>query len=110
MQPTITPRPSARPARAIRHDHAAAPRAEPERPRGVRHAGRLADAARLGELDVDAVRDLPAGGDVGERVAVLVHVDRERRAAAELRPAWVALAERLLDVLDPERRELADCL
>ena len=60
MQPSITP--------------------EPERARRVRHAHALADAAGLRELDVDPVRDLRAGGDVGERVAVLVDVDRDRRA------------------------------
>ena len=41
-------------------DHAAEHHAEPERARGVRHPDRLADAARLRELDVDPVRDLRA--------------------------------------------------
>ena len=70
MQPSITPSPSAR--AACDHPH------------------RLADAARLRELDVDAVRALGARGDVGERVAVLVDVDRDGRAALQLRPARVA--------------------
>ena len=59
-------------------DHAAEHAAEPERARRVHHAHRFADAARLRELDVDAVRPLGAGGDVGKHVAVLVDVDRER--------------------------------
>ena len=67
-----------------RLDHAAEHHAEPERARRVRHPHRLADAARLRELDVDAVRDLRARGDVGERVAVLVDVDRDRRARLQL--------------------------
>ena len=66
-------------------DHAAEHHAEPERARRVHHAHRLADAARLRELDVDAVRALGARGDVGERVAVLVDVDRDRRAPLQLR-------------------------
>ena len=44
-------------------DHAAEHHVQPERPRRVGHAHRLADAARLGELDVDPVRALGAGGD-----------------------------------------------
>ena len=63
-----------------RLDHAAEHHAEPERTRRVGHAHGLADAARLGELDVDAVRARRARGDVGERVAVLVDVDGNRRA------------------------------
>ena len=59
-------------------DHAAEHHAEAERTRGVGHADRLADAAGLRELDVDAVRDLGASDDIGERVAVLVDVNRER--------------------------------
>ena len=58
-------------------DHAAEHAAEPERARRVHHAHRLAHAARLRELHVDAVRALGARGDVGERVAVLVDVDRD---------------------------------
>ena len=58
MQPSITPRPSARAAWAMRIASS--------------------DAAGLRELDVDAVRDLGAGDDVVERMAVLVDVDRER--------------------------------
>src|SRR5207244_11726062 len=48
-----------------RLDHAAQHAAEPERTGGVRHPHRLADPARLRELDVDPVRALRAGGDVG---------------------------------------------
>ena len=66
-------------------DHAAEHHAEPERARGVHHPHRLADPARLRELDVDPVRALRARRDVGERVAVLVDVDRDRRAALQLR-------------------------
>ena len=65
MQPSITPRRSARAACAMR----IASRIPPD----------------LRELDVDAVRDLGAAGDVGERVAVLVHVDRDRRAVLQRR-------------------------
>ena len=68
-----------------RLDHAAEHAAEPERARGVHHPHRLADPARLRELDVDPVRALGARGDVGERVAVLVDVDRNRRALLQLR-------------------------
>ena len=59
-------------------DHAAEHDPEPERTGGMHHAHRLTDAARLRELDVDPVGPLGAGGDVGERVTVLVDVDRER--------------------------------
>src|SRR5712691_890864 len=52
-------------------DHAAEHDAQAEGARRVGHPDRLADPARLGELDVDPVRELRAGGDVGERVAVL---------------------------------------
>src|SRR6266496_6473072 len=55
-----------------RLDHAAEHDAEPEGPRRVRHANGLADAARLRELDVDAVRALRTRRDVLERVTVLV--------------------------------------
>ena len=58
-------------------DHAAEHQPEAERARGMRHPHRLAEAAGLRELDVDPVRDLGAVGDVAERVAVLVDVDRE---------------------------------
>ncbi len=44
-------------------------------------------------------------GDVGERVAVLVDVHGDWRAAPELGASGVALLQRLLDVLDPERLE-----
>src|SRR5919108_3190287 len=43
-----------------RLDHAPEHDAESERARGVRHLDRLADPARLRELDVDAVRALSA--------------------------------------------------
>ena len=91
-----------------RLEHAAEHHPEPERPRRVRHPDRLADPARLRELDVDAVRDLRAGRDIGERVAVLVDVDRDRRARLELAPGLVAGRQRLLAVLDPELGELRD--
>ena len=71
-------------------DHAAEHAAEPERARRVNHAHRLADAARLRELDVDPVRALGARGDVVERVAVLVDVDRHRRALLQLHARGVA--------------------
>ena len=66
----------------------------------------FADPARLGELDVDPVRALGAGRHVGGDVAVLVDVDRERRALLQRRPAGVAGRQRLLAVLDAELREL----
>ena len=88
MQPSMTPSPSARAA--------------------VRHAHRLAHAARLRELDVDPVRALGARGDVGERVTVLVDVDRDRRGRAELRAAGISGRERLLAVLDAELLELRE--
>ncbi len=91
-----------------RLEHAAEHHAHPQRPRRVRHADRLADAARLAELDVDAVRDLGAGPDVGERVTVLVHVDRDRRALLQRSPALVAGAEGLLAVLDADLRQLRE--
>ena len=89
-----------------RLDHAAEHHAETERAGRMGDADRLPDAARLGELDVHAVRDLGAGGDVGERVAVLVDVDRERRTTLELRAARIAGRQRLLAVLDAERGQL----
>ena len=88
-----------------RLDHAAEHAAEPERAGGVHHAHRLADPARFRELDVDPVRALGARGHVGEGVAVLVDVDRDRRAPLQLRPARVAGRQRLLAVLDPELGE-----
>src|SRR5712691_4421326 len=60
-----------------RLDHAAEHDAEPERACRVGHAHGLADAARLGELDVDPVRTFRALRDVGERVAVLVDENRD---------------------------------
>ncbi len=91
-------------------DHAAEHHAEPERPRGVRHAHRLADAARLRELDVDPVRALRARGDVGERVAVLVDEDRHGRASLQLRATWVTCGERLLAVVDLQLRQILERL
>ena len=91
-----------------RLDHAAEHHAQAERAGRVRHPDRFADPARLRELDVDPVASLRAGGDVGEGVAVLVDVDRERRARLELRAAGVACRERLLDVVDAERLQLRD--
>src|SRR5436190_20165859 len=44
-------------------DHAAGHAAEPERTRGVDHPHRLAQAARLRQLDVDSVRALGTRGD-----------------------------------------------
>ena len=58
------------------------------------------------ELDVDPVRDLGTSGDVAQPVAVLVDVDRDRRALLERRAAFVAGGERLLAVGDTELREL----
>src|SRR5262245_10100091 len=52
-------------------DHAPDHHLEPQRPGGVRHPDRLADASRLGELDVDAVGDAGTPVDVGKRVAIL---------------------------------------
>ena len=46
-----------------------------------------------------------ARGDVGERVAVLVDVDRERRALLQLQAAFVAGRQRLLAVRDAELRQ-----
>ena len=100
QQPAAIPRPGL--------EHAPEHHAHAQRPRRVRHADRLADPARLRELDVDAVRDLGARRDVRERVAVLVDVDRDRRALLQRSPALVAGAERLLAVLDAELRELRE--
>ena len=85
-----------------RLDHAAEHHTEPERAGCVRHPDRLADPARLGQLDVDPVRDLRARGDAVEPVAVLVGVDRDRRALLQRPPALVRCPQRLLAVLDPE--------
>src|SRR6266542_6579776 len=52
--------------------HAAEHQAEPERAAGVRDPHRLADAAGLREFQGQPVRPLRAGGDVGERVEILV--------------------------------------
>ena len=80
--------------------------AQAERAAGVRDPHRLADPAGLGELDRQPVRALGAGGHVRERVAVLVDVDRQRRAPLQLRPVRVAGRQRLLAVLDAERGQL----
>ena len=86
-------------------DHAAEHHPEPERAGGVRHPHRLADPARLRELEVDPVRALGAGRDVGERVAVLVDVDRDGRAALQLGAVRVAGRKRLLAVLERHLRQ-----
>ena len=80
--------------------------AEPEGAGDLCDPHGLADPARLGELDVDPVGPLDAGRHVGRDVAVLVDVDRERRALLERRAAGVAGGQRLLAVLDAELREL----
>src|SRR4051794_37483331 len=82
--------------------HAAEHDAEPEGARRVGHPDRLADASGLRELDVDPVRPLGADGDVGERVAVLVDVDRDRRGGLDLGAGGIAFRQRLLAVLDSE--------
>ena len=89
-------------------DHAAEHDAEAERAGRVRHPHRLADPAGLRELDRDPVPELSAGRDVAQREAVLVEVDRERRAALQLPPALVPGRQRLLDVLDAQAGELWD--
>ncbi len=89
-------------------EHAAEHHAHAQRAGGVDDANRLADAARLRELDVDAMRDLGAPRDVGERMTVLVDVDRDRRARLQLAPSVVARLQRLLAVLHAELRELRD--
>ena len=94
-------------------DHAAEHDPQAERAGGVHHAQRLAQAAALGELDVDAVGVAGDRGDVGQRVASLVDDDRD--AAADPAEAGerveVLGRERLLDELDVEpleqRQELA---
>ena len=72
-----------------RLDHAAEHHAEPE----CAAACAIRTASRMppdGELDVDPVRDLGTSGDVAQPVAVLVDVDRDRRARLERRAAFVA--------------------
>ena len=59
------------------------------------------------------MRTLGADGHVGERVAVLVDVDRNRRAFLHNRAALVAFRQRLLAVLDPQPgqlRQRLECL
>ena len=88
-------------------DHAPEHHAEPERARRVGHSHGLPDPARFRELEVDPVRPLGAGRDVGEREAVLVHVDRNGRAALQLGAGGVAGGKRLLAVLDRHLRAAA---
>src|SRR6266550_4762660 len=59
---------------------------------------------------VEEARDLGAGRDVLECVEVLVDVNRERRAALQLRAPGIARGERLLAVLDAELLELRNGL
>src|SRR5579872_2581600 len=91
-------------------DHAAEHDAEPERAGRVRHAHALADAAGLRELDVDAVRARRALGDVVERMAVLVDVDRDRALRLQRRTVGVAGWERLLAVLEIHLRQVLERL
>src|SRR5580765_861498 len=91
-------------------DHAAEHHAQVERACRVRHAHRFADPARLRELDVDAAPDLGAPRDRVERVAVLVDVDRDRRAALELDSLVRSGGKRLLAVLDVHLREVLERL
>ena len=79
-----------------RLDHAAEHHPETERAGSMGDADRLADTAGLGQLDVHAVRELGAGGDVGERVAVLVDVDGDAANAASAR-------------CRPDRRQRSGC-
>src|SRR5436190_10347369 len=92
--------------RETRLVHAAEHHSQPERAARVDDAHRLADAAGLRELHGQAVRALRTGGHVLERVAVLVDVDRERRAALQLGAIGAAGRERLLAVLDTELFQL----
>ena len=85
MQPSITPSPSARAACAIR----TASRIPPDFA-----SLRLTPCARSAQAR-----------DVGERVAVLVDVDRDGRAALQLGAARVAGGERLLAVLERHLRQ-----
>ena len=85
MQPSMTPSPSDLAARG--------------------HLDGLADPAGLRELDVDPMRALRTGRDVAQRMAVLVHVDREGRPRFSRTPAGIAGRERLLDVLDAQAVE-----
>ncbi len=91
-----------------RFDHAAEHDAEAEGPSRMCHADSLADPAGLRELDVDPMGDLRAPSDIGKRVAVLVHVDRNRRAGPELLTPGIVRGQRLLDICDAECRELGD--
>src|SRR6187397_3053504 len=86
-------------------EHAAEHHAHAQGTCCMHHPDRLPDPARLGELDVDAVRDLRARLDVGERVAVLVDVDGNRRPGPQLPAPAVSGLQRLLAVLDPDLRE-----
>src|SRR5829696_2542213 len=86
-------------------DHAPEHHAESERSRGARHPQRLSDPARLRQLDVDPVRAVGARGDVGERVAVLVDVDRNGRTRLQRRALGIPGGQGLLGVLDRKLRE-----
>src|SRR5947208_1920312 len=90
--------------------HAAQHHPEPERAARVDDPHCLADAAGFGELDRQPVCALGAGRDVFEHVEVLVDVNRERRAALQLRAPGIARGERLLAVLDAELLELRNGL
>ena len=72
-------------------EHAPEHHAETQRARSMCHPDRLPNPPGLRELDVDAVRDPCAALDVGQDVAVLVHVDRDRRALSELGATLVAV-------------------
>ena len=63
-------------------DHAAEHHAQPEGARRVDHPHSLAQAAGLGELDVDAVGVGRRRGDVAKVLAALVDDHRRPRAAA----------------------------
>src|SRR5712691_7013006 len=69
-----------------RLDHAPEHHAEPERARCVRHPHALADPAGLRQLDVDPVRAFRARRDVGQRVAILIDVNRDGRTRLQLGP------------------------
>src|SRR5437763_476712 len=87
-------------------DHAAEHDAEDERARRTCHSHRLTDAARLRELDVDAVRTVGAARDIGKVMTVLVDVDRNRRKWLQAWTIRVSFAQRLLAVLNTELAEL----
>ena len=90
MQPSMTPRPRARAAWTMR----TASRIPPD----------------LASLTLIPWARSAQGCDVGEGVAVLVDVDRDRRAALQLGAAGVAGRERLLAVLERHLRQELECL